>query len=168
MWPSSEFKGLAKPDTQGTNCMSNCKTQASVASFLPDYARSAHGNIADQNRTYGTARGANTAVAKVIVADVATKNVAAEVKSPKSIDVLPTLNKYACSACHGIDSKIVGPSFKEIAAKQGARADAMPYLTGKIKGGSSGIYGSIPMPPQSLGDAELTSVVKWIVFGAEK
>jgi S-disulfanyl-L-cysteine oxidoreductase SoxD len=174
MWPGSEFKGVAKPDTQGSDCMSNCKVEPNVASFIPDYARNAHGNLAEQNRTFGNARGAITASAGVSIASAATKNVVNSEKpvsnktTLKSADVSATLNKYACSACHGIDNKIVGPSFKEIVAKQGARADAAAYLTGKIKSGSSGVYGSIPMPPQSLPEAELANVVKWIASGAAK
>jgi S-disulfanyl-L-cysteine oxidoreductase SoxD len=175
MWPGNEFKGTSKPDTQGSTCMSNCKTEASVASFLPEHARSAHGNIADQNRLFGQFRGANTSektsAAGVIVTPEAAKKVANDAPQAvtlKSADVSATLNKYACSACHGIDNKIVGPSFKQIAAKQGGRADAVAYLAGKIKNGSSGVYGTIPMPPQSLGDAELANVVKWIAAGATK
>jgi S-disulfanyl-L-cysteine oxidoreductase SoxD len=171
MWPGNEFKGTGKPDTQGSGCMSNCKTEASVASFLPEYAKNAHGNIAEQNRSYGQFRGINTAAGGVVVASAATKKIASDgpqIITLKSVDVNATLNKYACSACHGIDNKIVGPSFKEIAAKQAGRADAVAYLTGKIKNGSSGVYGSIPMPPQNLGEAELMAVVKWIVSGAAK
>jgi S-disulfanyl-L-cysteine oxidoreductase SoxD len=169
MWPGSEFKGLAKPDTQGSDCMVNCKTEPSVASFIPDYARNAHGNLADQNREFGNSRGSKTAIAIVSIDLAAPKNVVnVENKTLKSIDVSATLNKYACSACHGIDNKIVGPSFKEIAAKQGARADAVAYLAGKIKGGSSGVYGNMPMPPQNLGEAELANVVNWIASGAAK
>jgi cytochrome c len=171
MWPGNEFKGTSKPDTQGSTCMSNCKTEASVASFLPEYAKNAHGNIAEQNRSYGQFRGINTATASIFIFSNATKNIAngaPQVVTLKSADVNATLNKYACSACHGIDNKIVGPSFKEIAAKQGGRADAVAYLAGKIKSGSSGVYGIIPMPPQSLGDAELANVVKWIAAGATK
>jgi S-disulfanyl-L-cysteine oxidoreductase SoxD len=174
MWPGNEFKGTVKPDTQGSDCMSNCKVEPNVASFIPDYARNAHGNLAEQNRTFGNARGAITASTGVSIASAATKNVVNSEKpvsdktTLKSADVSATLNKYACSACHGIDNKIVGPSFKEIVAKQGARADAVAYLTGKIKAGSSGVYGSIPMPPQSLPEAELANVVKWIESGAAK
>ncbi len=176
LWPGKEFGGTTKPDTQGSDCMSQCKTEVNVASFLPDHARNAHGNIAEQNREYGQFRGANTAVAGVIVANGASKNVAKtsvpipvpETAALKSADVNATLNKYACTACHGIDNKIVGPSFKEIAAKQGKQADAVAYLMGKIKNGSSGIYGSIPMPPQSVGEAELKKVAQWIASGAAK
>jgi S-disulfanyl-L-cysteine oxidoreductase SoxD len=169
MWPGNEFKGTGKPDTQGSDCMVNCKVEPNVASFIPDYARNAHGNLAEQSREFGNTRGIKTTPAGVSIASTATKNVVnLEKETLKSTDVSATLNKYACSACHGIENKIVGPSFKEIAAKQGARADAVAYLTGKIKNGSSGVYGSIPMPPQSLGEAELTAVVKWIVSGAVK
>ena len=176
LWPGKEFGGTTKPDTQGSDCMSHCKTEANVASFLPDHARNAHGNIAQQNREYGQFRGANTTVAVAIVANGASKNVAKtpvsipvpEAAALKSADVNGTLNKYACTACHGIDNKIVGPSFKEIAAKQGKQVDAVAYLMGKIKNGSSGIYGSIPMPPQSVGEADLKKVAQWIALGAVK
>jgi S-disulfanyl-L-cysteine oxidoreductase SoxD len=169
MWPGDEFKGTSKPDTQGSDCMVNCKVDPNVASYIPDYARNAHGNLAEQSREFGNTRGIKTTPAGVSIASTATQNVVnLEKETLKSADVSATLNKYACSACHGIENKIVGPSFKEIAAKQGARADAVAYLTGKIKNGSSGVYGSIPMPPQSLGEAELTAVVKWIVSGAVK
>lgn len=121
-------------------------------------------------------RGANTTVAVAIVANGASKNVAKtsvpipvpEAAALKSADVNATLNKYACTACHGIDNKIVGPSFKEIAAKQGKQADAVAYLMGKIKNGSSGIYGSVSMPPQSVGEADLKKVAQWIASGAVK
>jgi cytochrome c551/c552 len=52
--------------------------------------------------------------------------------------------------------------------KADGKADAVAYLTGKIKGGSSGVYGSIPMPPQSLGETELLTVATWIASGAAK
>jgi S-disulfanyl-L-cysteine oxidoreductase SoxD len=169
MWPGNEFKGTVKPDTQGSDCMSNCKVEPNVASFIPDYARNAHGNLAEQNRTFGNARGAITASAGVSIASAATKNVVnLENTTLKSTDISAILNKYACSACHGIDNKLVGPSFKDIAAKQGARADAVAYLSGKIKNGSTGVYGNLPMPPQSLGEAELADIVRWIVSGATK
>ncbi len=172
LWPGKEFGGTAKPDTQGSDCMSHCKTEVKVASFLPDHARNAHGNIAQQNREYGQFRGKNTAVAGVIIAYDATKNIVkttnSEIAVLKSADVTATLNKYACTACHGIDNKIVGPSFQEIAGKQGKQVDAVAYLMGKIKNGSSGVYGSIPMPPQSVGEPELKKIAQWIASGAGK
>jgi cytochrome c len=88
--------------------------------------------------------------------------------SLKSADVSGILTKNTCSACHGIENKIVGPSFKEIAAKQGARADAVAYLSGKIKTGGSGVYGSMPMPALGINDADAKKVATWISQGAAK
>ncbi len=181
MWPGKEFGGTAKPDVQGANCMTNCVTEAKVASFLPEHARNAHGNLAEQTRTFGSSVGADTtkpaaisgAEVKKTVATPATVAKAAEKSSEasgllKSADVSGILSKNACSACHGIDNKIVGPSFKEIVAKQGSKSDAIAYLTGKIKSGGSGVYGSMPMPAQSLNDADAKKVATWITQGAAK
>ncbi len=88
--------------------------------------------------------------------------------SLKSADVIPTLQKFACIACHGMDNKLVGPSFKEIVAKQGKHADAQAYLAGKIKNGSQGVYGQIPMPAQSISEAEAARVAQWLVQGGQK
>ncbi len=60
MWPGKELGGTAKPDVQGSNCMANCKTEVVVKSFLPDYARNAHGNLAEQSRLVGQSRGVDT------------------------------------------------------------------------------------------------------------
>lgn len=180
MWPGKEFGGVAKPDTQGSNCMTNCATEAKVASLLPEHARNAHGNLAEQTRAFGPSVGADTTkpavgsgadAKKVMAAPVAAKAVeksAESTDSLKSADVSAILSKNTCSTCHGVDNKIVGPSFKEIAAKQGGRADAMAYLSGKIKSGGSGVYGSMPMPAQGINDADAKKVATWISQGAAK
>ncbi len=196
MWPGAEFGGSAKPDVQGSTCLVNCATSPAVASLIPDYARDAHGNLADQSRKLGGSRGAstiktaaaaqnigqnnaqNSAVAQVSTAQPATKSVAdgtaasagagASAAAPSTADVMPTLQKYACVACHAMDAKLVGPSFKDIVAKQGARADAQAYLAGKIKAGSSGVYGAIPMPAQSLAEAEAQQLARWLLQGLGK
>ncbi len=184
MWPSAELGGSAKPDVQGSTCLVNCATSPAVASLIPDYARDAHGNLADQSRKLGGSRGAstvktsaatnnaqNSAVVQASTAQAATNNVAPAGSASAAVstaDVMPTLQKYACVACHGMDTKLVGPSFKDIVAKQGARADAQAYLAGKIKAGGSGVYGAIPMPAQSLGDAEAQLLARWLVQGAAK
>jgi S-disulfanyl-L-cysteine oxidoreductase SoxD len=181
MWPGKEFGGTAKPDAQGSNCVINCATQAKVASFLPEHARNAHGNLAEQTRGFGSTVGADTtkpavssnADAKKVLAAPAvvaktTEKSAELTGSLKSADVSAILSKNACSACHGVDNKIVGPSFKEIVAKQGSKADVVGYLTGKIKSGGSGVYGSMPMPAQSLSDADAKKVALWISQGAAK
>ncbi len=61
LWPGKELGNpKAKPDTQNVACMKNCVTEAKVSSYLPDYARDAHGNLAEQNRLVGPQRGADT------------------------------------------------------------------------------------------------------------
>lgn len=186
MWPGKEFGGTAKPDVQGNACMSNCAVDPKVASFLPEHVRNAHGNLAEQSRSVGAQRGADTtrpmaalgapAAGPVVSADKqADKPVDKPAVKPadaaaklKSTDVASILSKNACSACHGMDTKIVGPSFKEIAAKNNAKLDAVAYLSGRIKNGSSGVYGPIPMPAQSIGDADLSKVAQWLAQGANK
>jgi cytochrome c len=185
MWPGKEFGGIAKPDTQGSNCMTNCATEAKVASLLPEHVRNAHGNLAEQTRGFGPSVGADTTKPAAGSGAEAKKSVAAptaptapaakasdkavEVSGPlKSADVSAILSKNTCSACHGIDNKIIGPSFKDIATKQGGKADAVAYLTGKIKSGGSGVYGSMPMPAQGINDADAKKVATWISQGAAK
>ncbi|HMS79338.1 MAG TPA: c-type cytochrome, partial [Burkholderiaceae bacterium] len=73
-----------------------------------------------------------------------------------------------CTACHGLDSKLVGPSFQDIAKKHGARGDAVDYLVGKIKAGGTGVWGQVPMPPQALGDADARAIAQWLAAGAKK
>lgn len=78
------------------------------------------------------------------------------------------LNKYACSGCHAIDKKVVGPAFAEVAAKYKDQKDAKQHLSGRIRSGGSGIWGPVPMPPQpTLTDDELATVVGWLVAGAK-
>ena len=60
MWPGNEFAGVKKPDTANKVCMKDCTPEPKVASFLPDFARNAHGNLLEQNRNVGAQRGADT------------------------------------------------------------------------------------------------------------
>ena len=53
----------------------------------------------------------------------------------------------ACMACHSMDQKLVGPLFKEIAAKYQKQKDSSAILADKVKKGSNGVWGQIPMPP---------------------
>lgn len=60
MWPGNEFGGTKKPDTSNVACMKDCAPEPKVASFLPDFARNAHGNLAEQNRAVGAQHGVDT------------------------------------------------------------------------------------------------------------
>ena len=68
-----------------------------------------------------------------------------------------------CMACHDMKVKKVGPAFADVAKKYADKPDAVDYLAGKIKKGGSGVWGSIPMPPQNVSDAEAKQLAKWIL-----
>ena len=57
------------------------------------------------------------------------------------------LNKNACMACHAVDKKLVGPSYKDVANKYRGQSDAADKLAKKIRAGGAGVWGPIPMPP---------------------
>jgi S-disulfanyl-L-cysteine oxidoreductase SoxD len=164
MWPGGEFKGAAKPDVQGTACMSNCATEAKVASFLPDFARNAHGNLAEQNRLVGAQRGADTTRppgTRPSIVPVAAAPAAAGASAGKAPTDL--LTKNTCTACHAPDRKLVGPSWSDIAKKHAGKGD---YLAEKIKNGGTGVWGNIPMPPQAIAGDDLRKVADWLASGA--
>ena len=73
------------------------------------------------------------------------------------------LTKYNCQACHTADKKLVGPSYKEIAAKYASDAGAAAKLEQKVKNGGSGVWGAIPMPPNNVPDADIKTLVEWIL-----
>lgn len=68
-----------------------------------------------------------------------------------------------CMTCHAIDKKIVGPAYKDIASKRAADKGAEASLVGKIKNGSKGEWGMVPMPPNNVTDAEAATLAKWVL-----
>ncbi len=72
--------------------------------------------------------------------------------------------KNACMSCHGVDKKIVGPAFKDVAAKYAGDKGARDKLVAKVKAGGKGVWGEIPMPPnpQLKGD-DAEKIVDWIL-----
>lgn len=156
-----------KPDVAATACMKDCGPEPALGSLLPDFARNAHGNLAEQSRPVGAQRGADTSKppgAAVAAATPAPAKPAAN--TPPAAVALA--QKYTCTACHGMDNKIVGPGFREIADKYRGRSDTASYLLGKIKNGSTDVWGAIAMPPQPLGDADAKSLAQWLADGARK
>lgn len=74
------------------------------------------------------------------------------------------LKKYNCTACHAQAAKLVGPAYREVAKKYAGRADAVAYLTGKIKSGGSGVWGTIPMPPHpQVSDADAKTLATYVM-----
>jgi len=69
-----------------------------------------------------------------------------------------------CMTCHAVANKVVGPSFKDVAAKYAGQKDAEDKLVQKVVKGGSGAWGAVPMPanPQ-VSDAEARTLVKWIL-----
>jgi S-disulfanyl-L-cysteine oxidoreductase SoxD len=163
LWPGKGMGNGGKPDVKAVACMKDCATEPTVKSFLPDHARNAHGNLAEQNRMVGAQHGADTTrppgatpaappapAAKAAVADAAA-----------------LFKKHSCSACHGIDNKIVGPGMREVTKKHAGRADAIDYLAGKIVSGGTGTWGAIPMPAQTLPPEDARTIARWIAEGAK-
>lgn len=76
--------------------------------------------------------------------------------------------KNACMACHGIDKKIVGPAYQDIASKYAKDKDAVTKLVASIKAGGSGKWGPIPMPAQAaLSDADAKTLAQWVLAFAK-
>ena len=72
--------------------------------------------------------------------------------------------KHACTACHGIDRKLVGPAYKDVASKYRGDAKAEASLVQKVKKGSVGVWGQVPMPPNAnVSDADASALVKWVL-----
>ena len=176
LWPGSEFSGQPKPDTKNIACMTHCTTEPRVASLLPEYALGNHGNLREQNRLVGAQRGQDTS-------QPASATDAASTPAPSAPPATPATpatpgsgisrppasmaltQKHSCTACHAMDSKLVGPSFSEIANRYAGKE---AYLTQKIKSGGQGIWGPIPMPAQNLPDADVQIIAQWLAAGAKK
>ena len=69
-----------------------------------------------------------------------------------------------CMTCHGVDKKIIGPTYKEVAAKYRNDKGAEAMLIKKVKSGGHGVWGSVPMPPNPhVKDEDIKTLVVWIL-----
>ncbi len=69
-----------------------------------------------------------------------------------------------CFACHSVQAKVVGPAYKDVAAKYADQADAEDKLVQKVLKGSTGVWGFVPMPPNTnVSLEEARSLVKWVL-----
>jgi cytochrome c len=72
--------------------------------------------------------------------------------------------KKNCLACHATDKKVVGPSYKDVAAKYAGQKDAVAKLAEKIQKGGSGVWGPVPMPPNTQVNAdEAKQLATWVL-----
>jgi cytochrome c len=77
-----------------------------------------------------------------------------------------TMTKAGCAACHRVDGKSVGPSYKDVAKKYKGQKDAVANLSGKVRKGGAGVWGPIPMspnPPDKISDGDLKELTEWIL-----
>jgi len=185
-----------KPDTRNTACMKDCVKEVKISSRLPDYARNAHGDIAAQNRVIGPVRGADTlgpplagkagenagpvrahAWSTLALADAAKPGGAPGAEAPAAgapagaaapdLAGARIVSATTCAGCHAVDRKMVGPGYRDIAAKYKDQAGAGEMLIQKIRKGGAGAWGPIPMPPNpAISDTDLKTVVDWILSGA--
>lgn len=164
MWPGAPASqgGIGNggvPDVRNVLCMKDCKDEVELVSSLPEHARDAHGNLADQNRNVGAVRGQQTVEPAADDASSAPSEAQAGHAAAK---------ENGCTACHGLNNKIVGPSFAEIESKYRDKADIGEYLAEKIRKGGFGVWGNVPMPPQGhLSDEDVELLVRWIQQGAK-
>ncbi|MFZ8861767.1 MAG: c-type cytochrome [Thermocrinis sp.] len=68
-----------------------------------------------------------------------------------------------CYACHAVNTKQVGPAFKDVAKKYAGKSDAVAHLSERIKKGGVGEWGNVPMPPQNVTDEEAKKLAEWVL-----
>lgn len=84
--------------------------------------------------------------------------------TPAMADGQALAQKHACLSCHQVDKKVVGPAFKEVAAKYKGDKTAEAKLIDKVKKGGSGVWGPVPMPPSpQVPDADVKAIVAWVL-----
>jgi cytochrome c len=85
------------------------------------------------------------------------------VAAPAMADVALATSKN-CMACHAMDKKLVGPSYKDVAAKYAGQKDAVDKLAAKIVKGGAGVWGPVPMPANSqVNDADAKKLAAWVM-----
>ena len=100
---------------------------------------------------------------KRILLAIASLAAGVAVSTPALADLALATSKN-CMACHAVDKKLVGPSYKDVAAKYAGQADATDKLTAKVLKGGAGVWGPVPMPanPQVSAD-DAKKLVAWIL-----
>jgi cytochrome c len=139
-----------KPDVANVACMKDCPTQAKLASTLPDYARTSHGDLAQQNRSLGPARAPATAPPAAI--------------APAAMTPAGLAKRKACLGCHAVEQRIVGPAFRDVASRYRSEPGAEAKLLEKLQRGGGGAWGPIAMPPNpDLAEADAKVLLEWVL-----
>ena len=138
-----------KPDVANVACMKDCASEVKVGSAIPDYARGSHGKLSEQNRAVGLGR----AVAS-----------AQGASAPAEMPPTELARRKACLSCHGVDNKIVGPAFRDVAKRYKGQEGIEAKLVAKLRSGGSGSWGALPMPPNpDIAVADATALVRWVL-----
>lgn len=161
-----------KPDVRARACMKDCAPPARVVSSVPDFARNSHGNLAEQHRTLGPVRGADTTrpagAARVTTASAAVAVPSSVPGKANGGGGAALARASGCLACHDVQAKRLGPSFRELAARYEKDEGAPARLASKVRSGSQGAWGPVPMPPQpQVADGDVEALVKWMLEGAQ-
>lgn len=98
---------------------------------------------------------------------IATAGLAALSATPAQAN-LALAQKNACTACHAMDKKLIGPGFQEIAKKYNGQKDATAQLSDSIRKGGAGKWGPVPMPAQpNLSEADSKALAEWVLASAK-
>ncbi len=91
--------------------------------------------------------------------------VAAQANAVDAAAAQALAQKSGCLACHSVDKKVLGPSFKDVAAKYKGDKTAEAKIVEKVKKGGSGVWGPMPMPANSpqVKDADIKTIVTWVL-----
>jgi cytochrome c551/c552/cytochrome c553 len=147
MW---DVKG--KPDVANVACMKDCATEVKLSSIFPESAKDFFGDLAQQNRSVGATRSSH--------GEKPAPSLAAA--KPETLEDLA--RRSGCLSCHGVDKRVVGPAFKDVAAKYKGKPGIEAKLVDKVHQGGGGVWGSIPMPPNpDLAPADALVLVQWVL-----
>ncbi len=75
-------------------------------------------------------------------------------------------DKAGCTVCHSVQKNSMGPAYRNIAVKYKGKADAVALLTERVRKGSKGVWGTLPMPPtprERISDADLKTLIGWVL-----
>ncbi|MGD8909502.1 MAG: c-type cytochrome [Chromatiales bacterium] len=79
-------------------------------------------------------------------------------------DASALATQRGCMACHQLETKVVGPAYKDVAAKYKDQEGALDSLVAKVKAGGSGVWGPVPMPPNAhVSDEDIKTIVAWVL-----
>jgi cytochrome c len=143
-----DLKG--KPDVVNTACMKDCATDVKLASALRNTRATAMATWHSRIERVGPARVKTEAVA--------------EPARPAAIQPAELARRKACLSCHGVENRIVGPAFRDVAKRYKGQDGIEGKLVEKLRHGGSGSWGALPMPPNpDLAAADAATLVRWVL-----